>query len=293
MPTLLLVIALSLGPTDSLRIAVAPGESLRVILTGGGAPVVLIPGLSGGTFGFRHLIDSLAARQWQVIAIEPLGTGGSARPRNADYSLAAQADRIAAVFDTLEIPSALVVAHSLAGSIALRLAYRHPEHVRAILSIEGGAAESAATKSLRQLMRFAPVIELLGQNFFRQAIVRQMRAASADTSWIVEGVIAGYTVDATRDLSATMSVLKAMSEATEPESLGDRLVEVGVPVVLLVGAERHASKPQPAELALLRDRLRTLWVVDVPGAGHFIHEEQLDVVLDAITRFSISVAQTP
>jgi len=42
---------------------------------------------------------------------------------------------------------AIVVSHTVGTSVALRLAYRHPGLVRAIVSIEGGTAETVMTAS--------------------------------------------------------------------------------------------------------------------------------------------------
>ncbi|HEY6224425.1 MAG TPA: alpha/beta fold hydrolase, partial [Gemmatimonadales bacterium] len=91
----------------------APPDGLHVEVTGSGQPVVLIPGLFGSAFGFRKLVPLLAAAGFRAIVIEPLGVGSSARPPDGDYSLTAQADRIARVLDTLAVRGVIVVAHSL------------------------------------------------------------------------------------------------------------------------------------------------------------------------------------
>src|SRR5215213_3303729 len=79
-----------------LLVPVAPAESLRVTAAGTGSVVVLLPGLFGSAFGYRHLLALLPAAGYRAVVIEPLGIGGSPRPRGADYSLTAQAERIAA-----------------------------------------------------------------------------------------------------------------------------------------------------------------------------------------------------
>ena len=85
--------------SGSVRVWVAEGETLRVALRGsvGGRPVVIIPGLFGAVEGFARLSDSLVASGYRVIVVEPLGVGSSGRPKRADYSLTAQAERMAAV----------------------------------------------------------------------------------------------------------------------------------------------------------------------------------------------------
>src|SRR2546430_1194984 len=121
-------------------VPVAPAESLSVETAGRGAPVVLIPGLFGSAFGFRKLVPLLVGAGYRTIVIEPLGVGASARPEKANYSLTAQADRIAAVLDSLHVRNALVLAHSIGGSEAFRLSYRRPDLVPGLFLVRGGPA---------------------------------------------------------------------------------------------------------------------------------------------------------
>lgn len=156
-PLLLLAVALAAPPAGAeqpqeRRIELSGGESLRVVESGRGELIVLVPGLLGSAFGFRKLIEPLAQSGHRVIVIEPLGVGGSSKPANADYSLTAQADRLDAAFALLGVDEAVVVAHAVAASIAFRLAYRHPERVRAIVSLDGGPAEAAATEPRQGLV---------------------------------------------------------------------------------------------------------------------------------------------
>ena len=95
----LLALLLLADSSRSFTIPVAPRESLQVTVAGAGEPVVLLPGLFGSAFGYRTLIPQLTAAGYRAIVIEPLGIGGSARPERADYSLTAQADRIARALD--------------------------------------------------------------------------------------------------------------------------------------------------------------------------------------------------
>ena len=124
-------------------VPVAPQESLRVTIAGSGETVVLVPGLFGSAFGYRHLLEMLPAAGFRTIVIEPLGIGRSPRPKRASYSLTAQADRLDAVLGSLNEPPAIVVGHSLGASMALRLAYRHPGRVRALM----GAGRAGAPLS--------------------------------------------------------------------------------------------------------------------------------------------------
>src|SRR2546430_10081616 len=171
------------------------------ILTGTGDPVVLVPGLFGSAFGYRAVIPLLTDAGYRAIVVEPLGIGSSARPEHADYSLTAQADRIAAALDRLGVRHAVVVAHSLGASMAFRLAYRRPDLVAGIVSLDGGPAEAAATRAFRRAMKLAPWIRVFGGvKLIRKKIRGQLIKASGDSSWVSEQVVDGYTAAAAHDL---------------------------------------------------------------------------------------------
>lgn len=280
-----LLVALAVDTATVLTVPVAPQETLRVVIQGEGEPVVFIPGLLGSAFGYRRVTAPLVANGYRAVVIEPLGMGGSDRPRHADYSLAAQADRVRAVLDSLGIPSAVVVAHSLGSSIALHLAARHPDRVRALVSIEGGVAETAMRPGLKQAMRWAPLIKLVAsEDAVRPILARELRASSGDDAWLDDEVLAGYMRDFAADVGATLDAFRGMADAAEPEGLGDRLPEVRAPMLLLLGDAPHRGAPAEEEVAALGARVPAITIERVPGAGHFVHEEQPKAVLDALTR---------
>jgi pimeloyl-ACP methyl ester carboxylesterase len=288
----LLALLLLTDSTAMLRIPVAPTESLRVSVTGTGEPVVLIPGLFGSSFGFRHVVRGLATAGYRAIVVEPLGMGASARPERADYSLTAQADRIAAVLDTLGVHDAIFVAHSLGASMAFRLAYRRPDLARAVVSLEGGAAEAAATRSFSRAMRFAPWIKWFGgirrvRNKVREGLI----AASGDPRWVTDSVLDAYTAGAASDLDATLKAFLRMTDAAEPEALEPHLREIGCPVRLLLGTARHEGGVPPEDVDVLRRSVRSFIVDSVLGSGHYIYEEQPGAVLAAVAQVLVRAPQ--
>ncbi len=158
----LLLLADSSRSARAFRVPLTPTESLSVETAGSGEAVVLMPGLFGSAFGFRKLVPLLNDAGYRTIVIEPLGIGASARPEKANYSLAAQAERVAAVLDTLRVRGALLVGHSIGGAEAFRLAYRRPDLVKGVISIESGPTEATITPAFKRALRFAPWIRLFG-----------------------------------------------------------------------------------------------------------------------------------
>ena len=281
MTATLLILALALGPAQ--EVTVAPGEILTVHDAGLGRPVVLMPGLAGCAYGYRKVVPQLQEQGLRTIVVEPLGFGSSARPEHADYSLTAQADRVAAVLDARGVAGAVVVAHGVSGSVALRLAYRRPDLVGAVLSIEGGPVETAATPTLDRSLGLAKLVARLGgARLFRDRYKRNLEEASGDSSWIDRKTLGRYLRTVDRDLDAVIDALRAMARAEEPESLHANLGNVGCPVLLMVGEADHSGAVPAEHLALMQDGLARFTLRPVPGAGHYIFEEQPQAVAEAV-----------
>ncbi|MBX6365751.1 MAG: alpha/beta hydrolase [Gemmatimonadetes bacterium] len=267
----------------TLDIRVAPGEILRVESSGAGRPVVFIPGLLGSAYSFRKIVEPLAREGYHAVVVEPLGIGSSARPSDADYSLEAQAGRVAAVLDSLHIDDATLVAHSVGASVAMRLAVEHPDRVARIISIEGGPAEQTGTKGLRTALKFAGVLRFFGLG---GSIVGRLRSglekSSGDRSWITDDVVDHYVAPFHEDFGAALRAYRAMASARDTVPLAPRLDQIHVPVALLVGTAPHESGVAAEEIRLMSDSIGQFRLIQVPGAGHWIQEEQPRAVLAAI-----------
>jgi len=280
-----------LHEVQEVLVPVAPSESLRVTSAGTGEAVVLLPGLFGSAFGYRHLLRLLPAAGYRAVVVEPLGIGASPRPRRADYSLTAQADRIAAALERLGEAPAIIVAHSVGASIALRLAYRHPERVRALIALDGGPAEEAATPGFRRAMRYVPWIKWMGGvKRLRPQLRKDLIAASGDASWVTDAVMDGYIAGAAADLDGTLLAFLAMSEAREPEALAPRLATITCPVRLVLGSAPHKGGVAPAQVELLRARIPSLAIDTIPGAGQYLFEEQPAAVVAVVTGLAHNMA---
>jgi pimeloyl-ACP methyl ester carboxylesterase len=284
---LLFTLALLAVPADSAvvrDIEVARGETLRTTIVGTGKPLVLIPGIFGGAFGYRRITGPLVARGYQTIVIEPLGYGSSSHPKNADYSFSAQTVRVAQTLDRLGVKRALFVAQSSGAAIAFRLAILRPGLVRGLLSIDGGPAESAATPGMKKafklgggLVKFA-----MNESKLRHDVRREIVRNSGDTSWVTDAVIRAYTAGQTTDMNGSIDAFQQMSKSKERDSLQDRLHQCSAPVRLLVGTVPHPAEVGSEQRELLRERLPNFRADTVRGSGQYIQEEQPAVVLAAV-----------
>src|SRR5689334_12544433 len=282
------LLALSLLAADTaqqFKVPLSQSESLFVQSEGTGDPVVLVPGLFGSAFGFRKVIPLLVEAGYHAVVIEPLGIGQSSRPQNADYSLLAQSDRIAAVIDSLGLRDAVIMAHSLGGAMAFRLAYRHPGLIRGLVTIEGGPTEQATTPAFRRAIRFANLLRIFGGGgIVRRKIKSSLVSSSGDASWVTDSVVRGYTAGPASNLGATLKSFMAMGSAREAEPLAPHLSQIHAPVRLIIGTAKHDGDVAPEEVDLLRRSLPSFAVDTVAGAGHFIQEERPQGLMISLDR---------
>jgi pimeloyl-ACP methyl ester carboxylesterase len=286
---LLLALLLAATPVDSVvvrDIEVARGEILRTTSVGAGQPLILIPGIFGGAFGYRKITGPLVARGYRTIVIEPLGYGSSSHPRNADYSFTAQTQRVGRTLDRLGVKRALFVAQSTGAAIAFRLAIQRPDLVRGLLSIDGGPAESAATPGMKKAFKFGGglVKFALDQSKLRHDVRREIVRNSGDTTWVTDAVIRAYTAGQTADMNGSIDAFQRMSKAKEGDSLASRLHQCAVPVRLLVGTVPHPAEVGREQRELLSQKLPNFRADSVRGSGQYIPEEQPAAVLAAVAR---------
>jgi pimeloyl-ACP methyl ester carboxylesterase len=288
---LLALLLVTDSTAHTFPVVVSAAETIQVTVTGMGQPVVLLPSLFGCASCYNQMTRLLTAGGYQTIMIEALGIGTAGRPPAADYSLTAQTDRIADALDQIGIVQAVFVAHTIGASLAYRLAYRRPDLVRGVVSLDGGAAEEAATPGFRRALKFIPWVKWFGGlRLIRKKIRDELVRDSRDPAWVTEAVVTGFTAGPERDLDGTLRAYVAMGKAHEGERLEPHLRDIHCPIVLLIGAAVHKGGIGDEELAMLTRELPHLRVDRVPDAGLYVYAEQPQAVFDAVHAMSLATA---
>ena len=102
-------------------------------------PIVIFHGIGGSAIEeYASLFDRPDLEGWPILAVDLLGFGHSDKPEAFAYSLDAQTEAIAALFESLGLSPAIIVGHSLGGSLAMIFAKRFPGRVRALIMAEAG-----------------------------------------------------------------------------------------------------------------------------------------------------------
>ena len=125
---------------------------------GSGPPVVLLHGLIGSSRYWGSAFELLAEGR-HLIVPDLLGFGRSPKPTSG-YTPDDHVDALLAMLDEIDVGEpALIGAHSAGSIIALRLAARHPERVKAVVAF-GPPLYRDANAARRHLAAMGPMAKL-------------------------------------------------------------------------------------------------------------------------------------
>jgi len=124
----------------------ARGLRFRYLDWGGeGEPLVLLHGLASSSRIWDFVAPALA-RRFRVVAIDQRGHGLSDSP-DSDYTFEEVGSDLAVLLRALEFERPALVGHSWGASVALYHAAGHPENVQALVLVDGGMTDIAASLS--------------------------------------------------------------------------------------------------------------------------------------------------
>ena len=125
---------------------------------GEGAPIACIHGGGSSALMWADAVEELV-RLGRVIAYDRRGCTRSERPEPYERTtVAEQADDAAALLEALAAAPAVVIGRSYGGAVAIDLALRYPDRVRALVLLEGDALGLSPTglewtKAIRNRLR--------------------------------------------------------------------------------------------------------------------------------------------
>jgi branched-chain amino acid transport system permease protein len=144
---------------------VAGGIEIAYIESGKGLPVLLVHGNTGSSRWFSRTMDIPGCR---AVALDMPNFGRSG-PLGSPADLDRYADAVLAFIAALGLDGPLLVGHSLGGAVAISLAVRHPEALRALVLVDSAAPSGLKTPEDRY-----PFIEMMRTN--RAVLAQALKA---------------------------------------------------------------------------------------------------------------------
>lgn len=257
-----------------------PGGRIAYDVTGDGPLVVCVPGMGDLRASFRFLGPALVAAGHRVATMDLRGHGDSDTTFSEYDDVAAGTDILALVRE-LGGP-ATVIGSSMGAGAAAWAAAEEPDSVAGLVLI-GPFVRNPPSGAVAGLL-------------FRLLLLRPWGPA-AWGSWYAKL----YPGRKPEDFAAHRAAIRASlarpgrwaafraTTRTTHAPVEARLGEVRAPGLVVMGGADPDFKDPAAEAAWIAERIGARTVM-VPGAGHYPHAEEPDVVAPAVVDFLASVA---
>jgi 2-hydroxymuconate-semialdehyde hydrolase len=263
------------------------GFRMRYQVKGEGTPLILIHGFASSIVTWHRNIDDLA-RDHRVYAIDLKGWGLSDKPSDGDYSLLAQAHHLRTFMLEMGIERAVLVGHSMGGTVCAHFAIEYPAAVLGIVLIDPAGAR-----------RF-PYLWLLSRALDVPVLRRWMRLgmqyAMSNESLISSGMPRAYYNPAflTPEMKASLlapfhtegfdDAFIKFSRDMRHIKLHGRTHRVQCPTLIVWG--EHDLVVPPVDGRYFVEQIQNSRLVILPNAGHLPHDEQADTVNALIREFT-------
>lgn len=275
--------SLATGAAPNGRVVTVEGRRTVIAEAGSAADpaLLLIHGFGGSTFGWRHVMEPLAASGWHVVALDLPGFGLAEKGWGQAYDHQSQAAFVLSVMDQLNISDAVIAGHSMGGNVVSWVAALAPERIRALALIDAAivpptATPSSAASTVLSLPPLRRATRILIRSAFTEATFGELLGSafavkSAATPETIRGYAAASQLDEW-DL-ALLGIIRDAGANALPESIAVIVERAGTPIPTLIlwGSEDSWVPITAGEV--LHEALPAATYVVLPGLGHVPFEE--------------------
>ncbi len=274
--------ALWSGPgraAEMRRVPVADGIELAVRVDGyGPMPVIFLHGYSLSMDTWDKVIRKFPSDRYTTYAYDLRGFGDSSKP-DSGFTMNQHARDLAVLMDRLNLPSAVLIGHSLGGAIGQEFATLYPKRVLALVTSDAFARQLPLPGASDAIRARAGSFGSVEQNreILKGAVPRYFDPRNANP------------VDVERFLavalkSSTPALRDQLIDAYAAPALdADKYRQLRIPVLAISGAMDNVVPV--AQAIAVSDAIPDAELVLVPRAGHTPMWERPDAWGQAVLEF--------
>ena len=264
------------------ELVVVGGRQVHLVCQGQGSPAVILEsGIPGTSLGWASVIKDIASFA-RVCAYDRAGYGWSeagAEPRTVSNITG----ELRELLRTAQVgPPYVLAGHSFGGLIVQVYAGQFPDEVAGMVLVDSSHPDLARrTGNLDRMGRVAFRLKLLAPLGIARLII-DVPSGNPESRPSSVRAMEKEVLATTRSFRAMASELEGLQESLD-QAAKNRPRLGRKPLVVLTEGERkmefwHAMQEQFTELSDSSE-----WQV-VNGAGHFIHQDKPNIVVDAVRR---------
>lgn len=249
-----------------------------------GPPIILIHGFASSTLVWSKVFLEFAAKGFRVIAPDLLGYGYSAKPRDFDYTIGAQARMVDRLLDKLGLEQAIIVGSSYGGAIAANIALDYPERVERLVLV-GAVTNNEPTKHLlMRLFRSRLIGDILSPLLLgsRLLLKRRMKRVYDRRSWVLDDQRIEARHQPLRTAAAHRAIIRTVRR-WDADRIQREAHQITQPTLLLWG-------DNDAEVPLrfgeqLHEAIKDARLIVFRDCGHLPHEEVPQAFTEVVSDF--------
>ncbi len=245
-------------------------------------PALLLHGICQQCHSWDFISLALSDR-YRIIALDARGHGDTQWPDDGDYSLEAHQRDLDAVVEALGLKGLVLIGHSMGGRNGYVFASRRPELVKALVIVDTGPGQVAA--SSRRIRRFITLPDELDTY---EEFVQRVREYTGRPLWLVHGSLQ-HTIKEMPNGKWTWKYDKAIRspdfkpQSWPTEDLWHCIEAVKCPVLVVRGANSDVLSPEVFEEML--KALPGCRGEVVSDAGHLVPGDNPRGFLEALEPF--------
>jgi pimeloyl-ACP methyl ester carboxylesterase len=266
------------------------GARLQVLDLGprdaAGPPIVLVHGASSNLGSMRVPLGDLLATKHRVILIDRPGHGWSTRSENLSPAL--QAKMIDDVLGQLKIERAIVVVHSLAGVLGMRMALDYPQRVAGLVSLAGVAYPWPGGVGTYNAVVTTPVIGPVLAYTITLPLGLLLAEPATRSVFAPQAMPDGYMARSAiplllrpREFLANAWDLVTLKTAVSEQA--PRYGELRMPVVAITGDADTTVSPEIHSRRLI-ETVPNGKLILLPGVGHMVQNAAPELVVGEIEK---------
>lgn len=266
-----------------IRSVPVDGHRICLVDRGTGPAVALLHGLGGSAFDWRHLIEPLVQSGRRVIAPDLIGCGYSDKP-DVNYSIGAQADRIAKLFDGLGLTNLVVGGNSYGGGVSLILAQRRPDLVRALVLFDPVCYRHPMPGYLK-VLTIPYLAEMVMMSIpARRSVKHVLREGFFDPKRVTPDALEEYAHELSLEGTGT-ALIRMIRDIMppDPEAYEKAIAQIRKPALIFWGREDRILRPHLAPR--LHKDLRGSRLCMLSECGHMPNQERPDLAVPEVLRF--------
>jgi len=248
-------------------------------------PILLVHGIPDASDSWGSIAAELG-RTHPVYAVDLAGYGYSDRPEDYDVSLSAQANYLLELLDKLGLERVVIVGHDIGGGIAQILAARHPQRVDSLVLVNSVVDDNWPVLEMRMLR--LPLLSYAALTIMEKPMWQHvLRKGFFNEDMVTEEMLHRYQHWYQGSLGRQRLIRNAQAlNNADLTTLTNEIRAVPAPTLMLWGREDRYLDPGLAQK--LCQSLRSCRFVFVERAGHFVLDEQPQVVANAIQQFLLT-----